>query len=226
MPKIAELEETIGYTFRDKELLEQALTHSSMHKSYAFERLEFLGDRIVGMVIAEWLFRKCPKDPEGALAKRQAHLISRYALQHIAQQICLGRFLHIQGSDYTTKHSANVLSDAMEALVASVFLDGGWKNVRALIIRLWAPLCDQQGPGTTPFIDPKSALQEYLQAFKRSLPHYTVVSEQGPVHQPVFVVCAQLDDGESFHAEGKSKREAEKNAARAALRELLKKDKE
>jgi ribonuclease-3 len=216
---IAALEARLGYSFTDRSLLERALTHASKlglgragvrHN----EALEFLGDRVLGLSVAEVLFRKDPEaDPE-ALNKRFAWLVSRPACAEVAKAIGLAEAIDVpkfQG----LRNNDTALADACEALLAAVFLDAGFETGRKVVLGLWADLLERPIDFTA--ANPKTALQEWAQAAGRPLPRYDVIAREGPDHAPRFTVAVTVEGHEPVRAVGRSRQEAEKAAAKALL---------
>ena len=234
---ISALEEELGHRFRDPELLVRALTHSSHahEQESAFsaqddnEQLEFLGDAVLGFVVSQLLFERFPDYHEGQLSKLRAHLVSARHLSGVAQRLELGRFLRLgRGEERSGGRAKTALMvDALEALLAAVYLDGGLEAAQPLIRqRIFDPgialLQKQAGGGLAP-TDHKSALQELLQARALPPPRYTVVLEHGPDHRKVFTVelRVRLEGGERvYRAPASTKKEAEQDAARQALQQL------
>ena len=216
------LERALGHRFADRLLLELALTHSSagQHRLDDNQRLEFLGDRVLALAIADILHHRFPDEEEGALAKRHAQLVRRDALVEVARGIALGDHLRLAGSgrhDRDSRDAAGALADACEALIAALYLDGGLPAAAAFVRRAWEGMiaADDRPPR-----DPKTALQEWAQGRGDPLPKYAVVSREGPDHQPLFTVTASLKDGRSATSSGASKRAAEQAAAADLLKRL------
>ena len=205
------LEQALSYTFQDRTLLEKALTHPSAG-GLRFQRLEFLGDRVLGLVIAHWLYELFPDDFEGHLTKRLANMVNRTALNTVAQSLNLSHYIL---SDTEMMYHSRVMADCCEALLGAVYLDSGLQGAQTLIRRIWAPLLDDHA--MPPVTDAKSALQEYLQGLKHPLPHYHLVSQNGPSHSPIFHIRLDINPTQSFTGTGQSKREAEQRAAQSAL---------
>lgn len=222
MPDTSALETVLGHTFQDKSVLSAALTHSSLRKQtrMSYERLEFLGDRVLGLIVADLLLRRFPKEPEGDLAKRQAALIKRDTLADVARKIGLAPHLKMSKGEEQTggRDNPNLLSDTMEALMAALYLDGGLNAARGFVEPLWAPLIEE---AKEPPKDAKTALQERTQSLRLGLPIYDLKDRQGPDHSPVFVVSVSVSGREPTIGQGKSKREAEQKAAAALLESLL-----
>ena len=207
------LEERLRYVFREPELLRQALCHTSVGGT-AFGRLEFLGDRVLGLVIAHQLYGMFPHDVEGALAKRHAYLVSAATVCEVARELRLDA--HLSWSHKGSGPiSRNILADVCEAVCGAIHLDGGFMAAQKVVLCLWTPFLDAQRTHAPP-VDAKSALQEYLQAHDQPLPHYTVLRQSGPPHAPIFCIEV-MAGGRVFSAEGESKRDAEQRAAQRAL---------
>lgn len=228
---LATLEARIGYKFRDRGLLEHALTHSSHAQEDQSggvvdnESLEFLGDAILGFVVSELLFHEFPEYDEGHKSKLKAALVSAAVLARVGETVSLGEHLYLgRGEEKTGGRTKQALvADACEALIAALYLDGGIEPARAFVTRELAPLVDEArrtGRLTSITGDYKSALQEWLQSQDQPPPSYRLVGEAGPAHHRHFQVEASLGDRVLGRAEGRSKKEAEQLAARAALTQL------
>lgn len=222
-----ELMSELDYRFQDTSLLASALTHPSFAGlkgkkkgtgPSAYERLEFLGDRVLGLVIAHRLFEVYGDADEGILAKRHAALVNRDALRKISLKLHLDRYIrHAQGGDIDlAQTNTAALSDAMEALIGAIYLDGGLTPAEKLIGRLWQEKINR----VTVQADPKSTLQEYAQGKGLPLPVYRVIDRSGPAHAPHFVVEVEVKGLPGTKGQGASKREAEKAAAQAALDQI------
>ena len=218
------LEAKLGYTFQDKHLLENALTHSSYAnenrgRSYGSnERLEFLGDSVLGMVVADYLYRTHPDLPEGDLTRTRAALVCEGSLVEVAQALALGQYLKLgRGEDAgggRTRHS--ILADAVEAVLAAVYLDGGLGPARGIIQRF---LLNQEEEKCTSR-DYKTALQELVQRESGQILEYRLTGAAGPDHAKIFSVAVELNGRVVGAGEGHSKKEAEQNAAKAAITTL------
>ena len=204
------LEKRIGYTFQDKDLLQGALNHPSAGGKL-FQRLEFLGDRVLGVVMACWLYDFFPHEEEGDLAKRLAYMVKRETLTKVAKDIDLSLCISYDGCP---SYQGRIMGDTCEALIGAMYLDGGIDPVTRVVKKLWEPFLSHQ---ETPPIDAKSALQEYLQSQKKGLPVYKDFSQKGPSHCPIFQIELVINESERFVGEGKSKRQAEQQAAQKAL---------
>ena len=214
------LELRLDYRFRDQELLAQALTHRSLHRKHN-ERLEFLGDSVLGFVISDCLYRRFPRLPEGDLTRMRARLVKRDTLASVARSLDLGGFLRL-GEGVRKSGGCNrstILSDTLEALLGAVYLDGGFGNAEAVVLKLFAPRLDTIE--TDNIKDSKTRLQEMLQKLEKPLPVYEVVGQQGKAHEPVFRVRCRIDHADSpFFASGDSRRIAEQSAAALAVEAL------
>jgi len=218
---IAAFAERLGHEFADVELLIRALTHSSLSSATRpdNQRLEFLGDRVLGLVLAEAVLAQDREAKEGTLAPRFNALVRKEACAEVARSIDLGAVLKLGKSEMATggRRKTALLGDAMEAVIAAVYLDGGFDAARAVILRLW----DQRVANVaTDARDAKTALQEWAQARRQAPPRYTELGRSGPDHAPVFRVEARLASGETGEAEATSKRAAEQAAAQAVLDRL------
>jgi len=228
---LASLEAHLGYRFRDRAHLELALTHRSrahedgLGVSATNESLEFLGDAVLGFVIADLVFREFPESDEGQKSKVKASLVSYSALARVADRIELGEHLRLgRGEDKTGGRQKPVmLADACEAVIAAVYLDGGLAAARTCILRLLAPLLDEvrtAGLAEAGAGDFKSSLQEYLQSRRFPPPTYRIVAQSEPDHDKTFAVDVQVCGRVLGEASGRSRKEAEQQAARAALTAL------
>lgn len=224
--RLEALQERIGHRFKQKSRLIGALTHPSapdaarhVRKGLGYERLEFLGDRALGLVIAELLLERHPKEDEGALSKRLVALVRKEALLDVAERLELADAIDLatgSGRAYQRQRET-AAADGVEALIAAIFLDGGFQAARAFVRRWWEPLIDRY---TAPPKDPKTELQEWAQAKGLPLPRYDVLGADGPDHQPTFVVQATVDGQPPASASGRSKRAAEQAAAEQLLAEI------
>jgi len=225
------LERRIGYRFRDRGLLEHALTHRSrVHEDasggvFDNESMEFLGDSILGFVIAEMLFRQFPQHNEGEKSKLKASIVSATSLARLGEKINLGEFLILGRGEEKTggRRKLALIADCYEALIAAVYLDGGIDPVRGFIERQFADLivkARHSGPAADFTEDYKSALQEWLQSHDRGLPSYRLAAETGPPHRRRFDVEVFVNGEPVARAEGKSKKEAAQSAAKLALERL------
>jgi ribonuclease III len=226
MPDLAELQQRLGHSFRDENLLRLALTHPSMaHESASptahNQRLEFLGDSVLGLVLSQLLYQKFPTADEGQLTKSRARLVNATALAAHARALNLGAHLILSRGEELTggRERSSALVDAFEALLGAIYLDGGLAAAREFILREVTP--DFADLDLSAGIEnPKGELQEWLQAKSQEAPAYRVISAAGPDHERSFV-CAVLHAGvELARGTGKSKKHAESDAATAALKKL------
>jgi len=226
------LERAIGYRFRDRGLLEHAMTHTSKANEDVSggvvdnESLEFLGDALLGFVIADLLFRDFPEFDEGAKSKTKAVLVSTASLARQAEKLQLGDHLLLGRGEEKTggRRKQALLADGYEALIAAIYLDGGVEQARAFIVREFREQIDEVRRRGSLAQDYKSALQELLQARELPLPEYQLVGTAGPDHSKLFEVEVVVQGDALARATGSSKKEAEQEAARAALEKLNVKD--
>ena len=200
----ADLAKIIGYEFVRRELLLEALTHPSALAAErrrdrrrklvkrGYERLEFLGDRVLGLVVADLLWRRFEDEPEGDLTRRHTHLVRREALARVAEAIELGPHLVLSRAEAAAGAAGNpgILADACEALIAAIFVDGGFAAASSFVRRFWEPLIDEM---EEPPRDPKTALQEWAQARGLALPAYELVSTSGPDHSPQWRLASRAE---------------------------------
>lgn len=225
-----ELAQAIGHDFSRPALLAEALTHPSavapargkgrrraVQRHY--ERLEFLGDRVLGLVVADLLWHRFEAELEGDMTRRLADLVRRESVARVALEIGLDRHLVLSPSEAAAGAARNpsILADVCEAVIAAIYLDGGLSAAAALIDRCWTPLIDEM---TAPPRDPKTRLQEWAQARGLGLPSYRVVATEGPDHAPRFTVAASVAQSNEASATASSKRAAETEAAAALLDRL------
>jgi ribonuclease-3 len=203
------LRETIGRAPGDNILFERALTHASYGEDH-YERLEFLGDRVLGLAIATWLYELFPDEPEGKLSRRLNALVARETCAEV------GRELGVGGQDGASD-SDNVIGDVVESLVGALYLDAGWDAASAFVRRAWG---DRVSTRDKAPLHPKSALQEWAAAHDRKPPGYRLAGRSGPQHAPTFVVEVEIKGVGSAQAEGTSKQEAETAAAAKLLEQL------
>jgi ribonuclease-3 len=212
------LEEKAGHRPRDLALFERALTHSSRGEQN-YERLEFLGDRILGLVIADWLYELFPDEPEGKLSRRLNVLVARGTCAEVARTLGLGAQMRLgkQARDDGAIDSDNVLGDMVEALIGALWLEAGLDAARGFIRRAWADRVSSRDSAPQ---HPKSMLQEWAAANNRKPPVYELVGRSGPHHAPTFVVQVSIKGVGEARAEGTAKQEAETEAALALLDKL------
>ena len=210
--------DTLGHEAKDQALFEAALTHSSS-RGDNYERLEFLGDRVLGLVVAKWLYERFPDDPEGDLSQRFNRLVDRITCSNVGRDLGLPALIRLgkQAREDGANWSDNVVGDVVEALIGAVYLESGLDAAESVIRRLWAPLIDEQRGVPK---HPKSALQELAAARDLPNPNYEVVSRTGAHHTPKFTVKVSIRSLGEAEAEGASKQDAETEAAKALLLKL------
>jgi ribonuclease-3 len=214
-------EARIGYTFTKPEFIVRAVTHASMSSANRDDnqRLEFLGDRVLGLVMAEALLEIDPKASEGLLAPRFNALVRKETCADVARDIDLGQVLKLGRSEMISggRRKQALLGDAIEAVIAAVYLDGGFDAAKALVLRLWGQRVETVEEDAR---DAKTALQEWAQARKYPPPTYLQTARSGPDHQPVFTITARLENGAEASATAASKRAAEQAAATTLMAQL------
>ena len=212
------LEATFGAAPGDLSRYERALTHGSQAQAN-YERLEFLGDRVLGLAMAEWLFELFPNEPEGALSKRLNTLVTGAVCAEVARALAVQRHLRLgkQARDDGAADSDNVLGDVMEALIGALYLDHGFAAARGFVRRAWG---DRVRTNAQAPQHPKSALQEWAAAHNRKPPAYEVIDRSGPHHAPRFTIRVSLGAFAEATATGASKQEAETAAAKALLEQV------
>ncbi len=212
------MKNVLGHDFSNTELLTMALTHRSFSRNHN-ERLEFLGDALLGMFIADELYIKFPEAAESDLTRLRSSLVKKEALAQLAKQLDLGSHIRFGIGENKSggRQKDSLLANTLEALIGAIYLDSDLENCRRFILKLYASLLDELTAENIPK-DPKSELQEYLQANKKSLPAYNVVAEEGEAHDKLFTIECSVDGiTKPIVAKGRSKRNAEQTAARTAL---------
>jgi len=218
--KYKELEQRLGHKFKNQQLLEHALTHASMRggRTVTFdnERLEFIGDRVLGLAIVEVVSQAMPDAREGELARRYNGLVKGATCAIVGRELDVGAHMTLSESEDSSggRNKATILADAVEAVLGAVFLDAGFDAARDVVLRLWQPLLHE---GATQQIDAKSVLQEWAQGRGLSLPRYVEVARDGPDHAPKFTTEVHIKGCDPAIGLGRSKRQAEQAAARALL---------
>ncbi len=219
--KYKDLEKSLGHRFKNQSLLEVALTHASMRggkgKHSDNERLEFIGDRVLGLAVAELLNEHFPAANEGELARRYNRLVRGETCAKVARALALGPHLILSDSEAGSggRTKTTILADAMEALLGAIFLDAGFDAACSVVRRLWESQSDELNTTARP--DAKSALQEWAQGQGLALPQYTEIARKGPDHAPRFTSEVRISGRAPARGEGASKRAAEQAAARALL---------
>jgi ribonuclease-3 len=223
---LANCEISLGYIFKDQALLERALTHSSVayHRNLSNERLEFLGDRVLGLVIADMLLAEFPNEDEGALGYRFAALARRETLEYVATGLGFLNFIRheLDLNEMSTRQKSGLLANACEAVIGAIYLDGGVLPAHDFIRSHWLGLLKQD---ITPPKDAKTRLQEFAQAQSWALPKYNTIGQSGPDHAPEFTVEVCVEQSPLTQGKGTSKREAEISAASSLISLLNRKPK-
>ena len=216
--KFKELEKIVNYNFKDFSLLKKALTHKSFDSYVNNEKLEFLGDRVLGLVISEKLLKKFPEEKEGIIDKKFANLVNKKTCLLIAKKINLKKFILLGSSHKKVERFADkISSDCLEALVGAIYLDGGLKLVEKFILNFWEEYLLKS---TITLIDSKTKLQEFsLKKFKE-LPKYISFKKTGPQHKPLFKTEVQIRNSKKIIGIGSSKKNAQQNAAAKLLKIL------
>ena len=216
--KFKDLESKINYKFNSKELLKTCLTHKSFNENVNNEKLEFLGDRVLGLVISKNLLTKYPNEKEGIIDKKYANLVNKKTCAKIANNIGLKKFM-LLGSNYIkndNKHE-KISGDCLEALIGAIFLDSSIKNAEKFILNYWKSSLMQSD---FTIIDSKTKLQEYSLKKYKKLPTYTLLKTSGPHHKPVFKVTVKTLNSKKVTGTGSSKKEAQQNAAKILVKDL------
>lgn len=218
MEHLSKLEQKIGIKFKDKTLLEKSLIHKSNNSAVNNEKLEFLGDRVLGLVLANTLLKIYPNDNEGTIDKKFANLVNKRTCLHVAKKIELKKYITTGDSHKSpNKSSDKIFSDGLEALLGAIFLDQGLQITEKFILNIWSEFLEKS---IETEIDSKTQLQEYsLKKFKL-LPVYIIKKQSGPQHRPVFKVEVQIKNSKKFYASGTSKKNAQQNAAQKLLADL------
>ncbi len=230
--RLNDISRALDYRFRRPEMLEEALTHSSacpargrggasVRPRVAYERLEFLGDRVLGLSVAEMLFYRFPQENEGALARRHAALVRREALARVAMTLGLDAALIMSKGEEEGggRQNPTMLADACEAVLGAVYADGGLEVAARIVRRHWEPLMAES---VTPPKDAKTGLQEWAQGRGKPLPVYQTLGMEGPQHDPIFLISVTVEGYAPVTGRGASKRVAEQAAATAMLEKVTK----
>tara|TARA_B100001121_G_scaffold46402_1_gene39805 strand:- start:1737 stop:2405 length:669 start_codon:yes stop_codon:yes gene_type:complete len=216
---ISSLEKKLNIKFKDKKLLIKSLTHKSFDKDNNNEKIEFLGDRVLGLIIAKKLLEIYPEEKEGILDKKFASLVNKKTCVEIAKKINLEKYiLTFDNKVNSSKIEDKVIADACEALIGAVYLDKGFLEVEKLILNLWSKNIQES---VITQIDAKTKLQEFSLKKYKKLPSYKIISNTGPRHKPIFKVGVKIHNSKFYIAEGKSKKDAEQNAAILCLNDKL-----
>ena len=211
------LQDKIGYHFEDEHWLERAMTHSSTNEDYNYQRLEFLGDRVLGLVIAGELFKEFKGEREGGLAKRHTALIQGPTCAMVGLAHKLNNFIIMSSSEEDSggRVNENIIADVVESLLGAIYIDGGYEPAKKVILALWGDTITtlEQAPQ-----DPKTELQEWVQARSLALPQYEIIDKKGPDHAPIFTIQLTVEGFEAVSADGPSRRQTEKKVAQEMLK--------
>ncbi len=214
----SKLEQKINIKFKDQELLKKSLIHKSLNSEHNNEKLEFLGDRVLGLVLAKTLLKIYPNEKEGVIDKKFANLVNKKTCLLIAKKLELKKFITTGGSYKGLSRSDDkIISDGLEALLGAIFLDQGINVVEKFILNTWGEFLEKS---LVTKIDAKTQLQEYSLKKYKVLPVYKINKQSGPQHSPVFKVEVQIKDSKKFYASGTSKKDAQQNAAQKLLTDL------
>ena len=215
---IKDFEQIIEYNFKDKNLLHKALTHKSYNNNVNNEKLEFLGDRVLGLIISNELINRYPNEKEGIIDKKFANLVNKKTCSKIAKKINIKNYLYLGSSHKNLERSSDkITSDCLEAIVGAIYLDGGFKFSEKFILKFWSILIDNSD---VTLIDSKTKLQEYsLKKFKK-LPKYTFFKKIGPQHKPIFKTEVEISGSKKSLGSGSSKKNAQQNAAAKLIKIL------
>ena len=216
--KFRDLEDIINYKFNSKDLVKRSLTHKSFDENLNNEKLEFLGDRVLGLIISKNLLSKYPEEKEGIIDKKYANLVNKKKCAEIANSINLKKYM-LLGTNYKKNDQKNekISGDCLEALIGAIFIDSSLKNAEKFILKYWESSLKKSD---LTIIDSKTKLQEYSLKKYKKLPTYSLLKTSGPHHKPVFKVTAKTPDSKKVTAIGSSKKEAQQNAAKKLIEEL------
>ena len=221
--KIKLFEKKINYKFKNNKLLIQSLTHPSYLENEKkinineFERFEFLGDRVLGLIIANLLFSKYKKFNEGDLSKKYSYLVQKKFLFKISQELQIEDVLQYNFKKKNNKMLNSIFSDSVESLIGAIFIDGGYNSSFNFINKFWSKYLDIEVSKT---LDPKTLLQEISQQLYKKLPEYKLIKKEGPPHSPIFTVSVKVVNFNKINSKGSSIREAERNSAEIALKKI------
>jgi len=222
--KIKELEKSLGYQFKNEKLIAEALTHRSYKKDFNNERLEFLGDAVMDLIVGEYLFHLFPKAEEGILSKLRAALVNEESFTRLAKRLNLGNFLFLSAAEENNngRDKPSILSSAFEAVIGAIYLESGFETAKKIAL----DLLKKEFPVITPeklLKDYKTTLQEITQAHFGVVPEYKLISSSGPDHKKEFEIGVYINDKEYAKAKGKSKKTAQQEGARLTI-EMLKQE--
>ena len=221
MSDYTKLERCLGYQFKDKNLIIEALTHKSLKKPYNNERLEFLGDAVLNLIVGEYLYKKFPTSNEGELSKIRASLVNETGFTKLANDIKLGNYIYISTAEERNKGrtKASILSDAFEAIMGAIYLESGLEVLKPIILKLLEESYDKINLDVL-FSDYKTALQEITQAEFGTIPEYRIEGSYGPDHKKEFEVSIWINGDKYGQAKGKSKKLAQQAVAKIAIEKL------
>tara|TARA_B110000211_G_scaffold70364_1_gene81429 strand:+ start:1456 stop:2121 length:666 start_codon:yes stop_codon:yes gene_type:complete len=212
------LEKKINIKFKDRELLAKSLIHKSYNNADNNEKLEFLGDRVLGLVFAKVLLKIYPNEKEGVIDKKFANLVNKKTCLVVAKKLGLKKYITTGGSYKGINRSYDkIISDGLEALLGAIFLDQGMSVVEKFILKSWGELLKKS---VVTLIDSKTQLQEYSLKMFKSLPIYTIQKQSGPQHSPIFKVEVKIENSKKYYASGTSKKDAQQNAAKKLLLDI------
>ena len=215
---IQSFEKKIKLKFKNNKLLMQSLTHKSVNKSFNNEKLEFVGDRVIGLILSKKLYDLYPDENEGNMDKKFAKLVNRKTCSKIAWLIELQNYILVGGSKGNVKKTdEKILSDACEALIGAIYIDQGYVTVEKFVLKMWK---NELVNSNITVLDPKTQLQEYSLKINKELPKYKFLNSKGPNHNPIFKISVSIKDSKEYFGIGKSKQEAEQNSAKKLLIDL------
>ena len=218
MIDINKLQKSLKIKFKDKSLLIKALTHKSANQEINNEKLEFLGDRVIGLVLSKKLFDLYPNENEGVLDKRFARLVNRKTCCEVAWSIDIQDYIIIaDNKKIITKKDEKILSDCCEALIGSIYIDRGYDFAKSFILRIWKKNIDKSD---ITILDPKTKLQEYSLKHFKKLPLYHLIGSSGPKHKPIYKISVTIKESKKFIGAGASKQEAQQNGAAKLLKDI------
>ena len=216
MSNINKLQKSLKVKFKNESLLIKALTHKSFNQKSNNEKLEFLGDRVIGLVLSKKLFDLYPNESEGILDKRFARLVNRKTCRNVAWSIGVQNYIIIaDNKKKITKKDEKILSDCCEALIGAIYIDKGFDFAKDFILKIWRKNIDKS---YVTILDPKTKLQEYSLKIYKKLPHYRLIGSSGPKHNPTYKISVSIRDSRKFIGVGSSKQDAEQNGAAKLLK--------
>ncbi len=215
---LKELESNLGYDFKNLDLLKQSLIHKSYDNNHNNEKLEFLGDRVLGLIISKKLIDDYPNENEGIIDKKFANLVNKKTCSVVAEKLNIKSYMCISASHKSINRSSDkITSDCLEAIIGAVYLDAGLKMAEKVIIKLWKNFLENS---ILPIIDAKTQIQEYSLKKYKKLPKYTFYKSSGPQHKPTFKVNIEIPNSKKILGVGSSKKNAQQNAAEKLLKSL------